>query len=195
MIRIAITGGIACGKSLVGEIFSDLDVPVCDADYLAHSLMLPGKGVYDKVVEKFGKSIIAPNGNIDRKKLGEIVFADEQLRLALNKIVHPAVKDLLEDWLCKHNEFRAAAVIIPLLYVAKMENGWDAVICVSCSDEVQLKRLIGRGLSDREARQRISAQLPTVEKMSHADYVIFNDGTVLMLKKQVEKVLRHVLEK
>ncbi len=195
MIRIAITGGIACGKSLVGEMFSEAGVPICDADYLAHSLMVSGTVVYSRIIEEFGENIIADNGNIDRQKLGELVFSDERSRLILNKIVHPAVKDLFEAWLAEHDKECAAAVIIPLLYEAKMENGWDAIVSVSCSDEVQLQRLENRGLSEIEARQRISAQLPTVVKMARADFVIFNDGTVLMLKKQVKKVLRHILER
>ena len=195
MIRIAITGGIACGKSLVGEMFSELGVSVCDTDHLAHSLMVSGTNVYFRIKEEFGEDVITANGDIDRRKLGEIVFSDERLRLILNKIVHPAVKDLFEAWLAEHDTECAAAVIVPLLYEAKMENGWDVVVCVSCSDEVQLQRLKDRALSEIEARQRISAQLPTVVKMTRADFVIFNDGTVSVLKKQVEKVLQHILEK
>ncbi len=195
MIRIAITGGIACGKSLVGEMFSEAGVSICDADYLAHSLMVPGTDVYNGIIEAFGKGIIADNGSIDRQKLGKLVFSDERQRFVLNNIVHSAVKELYESWLDEHNAEAVAAVIIPLLYEAGMENGWDAIVCVSCSDEVQQQRLKERGLSEVEARQRISAQLPTTVKMAHSDFVIFNDGTISVLKKQVEKVLRHILEK
>ena len=194
MIQIAITGGIACGKSLVGEMFSEAGVSICDTDYLAHSLMVPGQDVYNGIVEEFGEDIIVDNGNIDRRKLGELVFADERRRFILNKLVHPAVRDLFESWLTEQNT-KCAAVIVPLLYEAKMENGWDVIVCVSCSDEVQLQRLKDRGLTEVEARQRISAQLPTTVKMEHSDFVIFNDGTVSVLKKQVKKVLRHILEK
>lgn len=195
MIRIAITGGIACGKSLVGEIFSKSGVSVCDTDDLAHSLLDPGSSVYNGIIKEFGENIVDENGNIDRRKLGEIIFSDEKLRLVLNKLMHPAVKDLFELWLAEHATECAAAVMIPLLYEAGMDKGWDAVVSVSCSEDVQMHRLKNRGLSEAEARQRISAQLPTIVKMERADFVIFNDGTVSILKKQVEKVLRHILEK
>ena len=195
MIRIAITGGIACGKSLVGEMFSAAGVPVCDADDLAHSVMVSGTAVYNRIKELFGGGVIADDGEIDRQKLGSIVFANEDSRLALNELVHPAVEELFESWLSEHDSERAAAVVIPLLYEAGMEHGWDAIVCVSCSKDVELQRLKDRNLTVSEAIERISAQLPVETKMKRADFVIFNDGTVSMLKKQVGKVLRHILER
>jgi dephospho-CoA kinase len=195
MIRVAITGGIACGKSLVGEMFSDAGTSVCDADDLAHSLMVPGTTVYKGIIKEFGECILAANGDIDRQKLGKLVFSDECARLILNGLVHPAVKELLESWLDRHSMEPVAAAIVPLLYEAEMADGWDAIICVSCGFDVQLQRLKERGFSEIEARQRISAQLPVYIKMENADFVIYNNGTILMLRKQVIKVLRHILEK
>ncbi len=195
MIRIAITGGIACGKSLVGEIFSAAGVPVCDADDLAHSVMVSGTAVYNRIKEEFGDGVIADDGEIDRQKLGKLVFANEDARLILNGLVHPAVEELFGSWLSEHDSDRAAAVVIPLLYEAGMENGWDAIVCVACSRDIELQRLKDRNLTVSEAIGRISAQLPVETKMKRADFVIFNDGTVSMLKKQVGKVLRHILER
>ena len=195
MVRIAITGGIACGKSLVGKMFSDAGIAVCDTDELAHSLLVPGSAVYDRIIDEFGYEILDENGNINRGILGRIVFNDKKRLHILNEIMHPEIKKMFEGWLRSHETDWAAAVLIPLLYESGMDSGWDYIVCVACSEDVQIKRLCERGLSVEDARLRIAAQMPVEEKMARADFVIYNDGTVSILKQEVEKIIQHILEK
>ena len=195
MKKIALTGGIACGKSLAGSILADAGFPVCDADGLAHDLMRKGRPVYESVANAFGPGILDADGEIDRTRLGEIVFADAEQRKRLNALVHPAVKDAIRAWLAGRPAGTAAAVvIIPLLYEAGLETGWDAVICVASPRALQWSRLMDRGLSELEGRRRLAAQLETAEKMNRADRVIFNNGTKERLKEQVLLVLQRLVE-
>jgi len=197
MLKIAVTGGIACGKSLVGSFLSEEGMAVCDADDLAHSVMASGNAVYGEVVGFFGNGILGSDAGIDRQKLAARVFSNSQELAALNAIVHPAVKKAWLDWLDRMAKSggRFGVVLVPLLYEADEGAGWDAVICVSAPEEMQLQRLIERGLSRRDAGIRISAQAGLSEKMRLADYVIMNDGTKDLLKQQVKKVVGYIMEK
>jgi dephospho-CoA kinase len=195
MIRIAITGGIACGKSLVGELISKNGLPVCDADHVAHQLLSAGSSVYNDVRRAFGDEILTRGGEIDRTALGALVFSDDKARSRLNALVHPGVQREWDAWLAEQMAAGspAAAVLVPLLFEADMAGGWDTVVCVACSRQTQLARLAQRGLSPSDALQRLAAQAPVAEKMIRADVVIFNDGSKRLLKRQVEIVLRHML--
>jgi len=197
MVKIAVTGGIACGKSLVGSFFSDMGLAVCDADGLAHTVMVSGSMVYRKVVDFFGDGILDDDTQIDRKKLAARVFSNPGELAVLNAIVHPEVKRAWLDWLDRTTEsgFKWGVVIVPLLYEAGEGRGWDAVVCVSASEKVQLQRLAERGLSVADARKRISAQMSLSEKMRFADYVIVNNGTKDLLKQQMAMVVGHIMEK
>jgi len=196
MVRIAVTGGIACGKSLVGKFLSGQGIPVCEADVLAHEKMSPGTRVFSRVVRVFGNGILGADGAIDRRVLGRRVFSNPQQVAALNAIVHPAVKNAWKEWLAiKQKTARAAAVVVPLLYEVGEGEGWDAVICVTSAPVLQIQRLKGRGLSRPEACRRMQAQMGTAEKAERADFVIVNDGTRTMLEEQSNRVVRHIVEK
>ena len=195
MIRIAITGGIACGKSTVGKTFAGAGIPVCEADLLAHDLMRRGQPVYDEVVEAFGGDILAADGSIARGRMAERVFAESRELETLNNIVHPAVRRAWEDWLsgCPA-DVPAVAVIIPLFNEIGEGAGWDVVIAVIASEVIQVERLAGRGLSEEEARARMRAQMPLTEKARRADFVIVNEGSEEILIQQTERVLQSILE-
>jgi dephospho-CoA kinase len=197
MLTLAVTGGIACGKSTVGSFLADEGVPVCDADDLAHAAMAPGAPVYARIVEVFGRGVLRPGGEIDRAILGARVFADPAERDRLNALVHPPVRQAWAAWLDRQRarEAAAAAVIVPLLYEIGAADGWDAVICVTARRRVQLRRLMERGLGPLEARRRLRAQMPVERKARLADYTIVNNGTRELLKLQTRKVLEYVLEK
>lgn len=196
MLRIAITGGIACGKSAVASIISDSGFPVCEADDLAHKAIMPGSGPYEEICAEFGSDILDQNGEIDRNRLGNIVFSDPEKLDSLNKIVHPDVMQSWSRWLDdleKDGKCKAAAVVIPLLYEIEHQEHWDLVLCIASSKAVQLERLKDRGLSLEEAEKRISAQLSVIEKMKLADFVIVNDTEKSILVRQTEKVLENVI--
>lgn len=182
-VIIAVTGGIACGKSETGRVLSEQGFTVLDTDLLAHELMKRGRPLFEKVVARFGGPVVGENGEINRKVLGGIVFSDDEAREELNALVHPVVIDETERWIKRQTA--DVAVLIPLLYETGWVDGWDAVICVSSTDEQIVQRLRGRGLNEAEARGRISAQMPLEEKEQQADFVIVNNETLNELRSQV----------
>ncbi|MDD3276721.1 MAG: dephospho-CoA kinase [Kiritimatiellales bacterium] len=194
-IILGITGGIASGKTEVGRILSSEGFKVLDSDFLAHELMGKDKPVYVKVVEQFGGSILATDGEIDRTKLGAKVFADPAAREALNRLVHPAVIGAAQEWIadCRATQ-EDAAVLVPLLFEASWTDGWDAVICVTAPEEQIFQRLEKRGLPEEEAQKRITAQMPQAAKAARADFIIENGGTPDALRSRtmdlVEKIRR-----
>mgnify|MGYP001605868741 CR=1 FL=1 len=197
MLRIAVTGGLACGKSVVGRYLAEADLAVCDADDMAHDLIARGRRAYEEIVAVFGRDILGNDGEIDRRRLGARVFSNPAELEILNRIVHPDVKKRWVKWLESRRKdgCRAAAVIVPLLYEAGEGAGWDAVVCVAASENTQIQRLLERGLSRQDIEQRIGAQMPIAEKVKLADYVIVNEGTMDLLKRQVEIVVENIMEK
>jgi len=196
MQRIAVTGGIACGKSVVGSFMAMEGVAICEADSLAHEVMGSAHPVSAEIVKAFGEKVRGDDGAIHREALGKLVFSNKKDLAKLNAIVHPPVKKAWEQWLKDmEKRYPAAAVIVPLLYEANEERGWDAVVCVSASEPVQLRRLVARGLSEYDARKRIAAQMAVNRKASLADYVINNVEGKDLLKEQTIRVLRSIMEK
>lgn len=196
MLKIAITGGLACGKSTVGRYLAGKGVPVCDTDDLAHALMACGCGVFEEILKAFGREVLDNSGEIDRRRLGTRVFSDKKDLAVLNSIVHPGVKKAWNVWLKerRNSGFRCAGVIVPLLYEIGEGSGWDAVIAVCASETVQVSRLLDRGLTAKEIKMRLASQMPVSEKMRLAEYVIINDGPENLLRQQFEMVIEHVME-
>ena len=192
MLKVALTGGIATGKSYVLGRFSRRGVPCLDADALAHGVTAAGTEATHAISARFGAGVIAADGSVDRRKLGPIVFADADARHDLEAIVHPAVRraiaaglrafELVGDW-------RLAVVDVPLLFETGREKDFDRVIVTTCPVELQKQRMLERGLSDDEARLRLAAQLPLADKVSRADYVIHTDRTFEETDRQVDEVL------
>ena len=196
MIKLAITGGIACGKSEVGSQLSAAGIPVCEADDLAHAAMAAGRDVHRSVVRAFGSGIVGSDGEIDRHVLGRRVFEDPAALATLNRLVHPEVRRAWVGWLAERRAEGAkmAAVIVPLLYEVGDADAWDVVVCVTAPRDMQVARLMERGLTQVEAGQRIASQMDVKEKAIRADYVIVNHGTFELLKRQTSKVLDSILE-
>ncbi|MEC1733489.1 dephospho-CoA kinase [Bacillus mojavensis] len=189
---IGLTGGIASGKSTVANMLIDKGITVIDADIIAKQVVEKGMPAYRQIIDEFGEDILLENGDIDRRKLGAIVFTNEQKRLALNSIVHPAVR---EEMLKRRDESIAnqetfVVLDIPLLFESKLESLVDKIIVVSVTKELQLERLIKRNqLTEEEALSRIRSQMPLEEKVSRADDVIDNSGTLEETKQQLEEIL------
>lgn len=189
--RIALTGGIATGKSHVRSRFEALGVPTIDSDALAREAVSPGTAALAAVVGRFGPQVLDAGGSLDRQKLGRIVFADPQARKDLEAIVHPEVRRATEAWFATLDpaRHRFAIADIPLLYEVGRDRDFDAVIVAACTPETQLRRVMERdGLSEAEARQRIAAQRPIEEKLRRADYVIRTDGTFEDTERHVREV-------
>lgn len=197
MVRIAVTGGIACGKSLLARFLQANKIPVCEADEIAHGAMALGAKVYIDVIKEFGDDILGVSGEIDRNKLADIVFGNRSKLEKLNNLVHPFVKTKIKSWL-ESNENAGeslAVVIVPLLFEAGMDKGWDAIISIGCSYETQIERLKGRGFNISQCRQRIEAQIPVDQKMINADYSIWNDEDEKTFKKIIDGVLKTIRER
>jgi len=198
MKKICITGGIACGKSSVGGYLREFGLKVIDADEVCHDLMGRRGPLVDRIADVFGKGVLNRDGSANRRKLGRIVFADGVKRRKLNALVHPAARREISLWLEKRKAvpgMNIVAALIPLVYEACWELDWDVVICVAAPLSVQTARLVRKGFSEKEAAARVAAQMPLAEKMSRADYVIFNAGPFAGLRQQTALVLRSIQEK
>ena len=191
LVRIGLTGGIAAGKSTVAQRWQQAGAIVIDADKLAHRALEPGTPTWREVVREFGREFLNADQTVNRPKLGEIVFGDESKRLALNRIVHPAVRQMQADMLAQcERDGRAEFVLVtvPLLYEVGAERDLDCVVTVACSEQTQLARLTATGLSEEQARARIRAQWPMQRKMDRADFVIWNDGTLRTVSEQANNI-------
>ncbi len=195
MLKVALTGGIATGKSYVLEQFRRRGIPVLDADMLAHGVMAPGTEATAAIAARFG-AVIGEDGAVDRTKLGPIVFADANARRDLEAIVHPAVYRAITAGLRAFERLGGsplAVVDVPLLYESGHAQDFDRVVVTASPAEVQLQRLRTRGLTDTQARQRLAAQQPTDEKVARADFVIHTDGPVADTDRQVDEILQALL--
>jgi dephospho-CoA kinase len=194
MLKVALTGGIATGKSHVLDRFRGLGIPCLDADVLAHGVTTAGTEATAAIAARFGPAILQPDGSIDRKALGAIVFEDETARRALEAIVHPAVYRSIAAGLRAFELMgsQLAVVDVPLLYETAREHDFDRVIVTACSIGPQVQRLLARGMSELEAKRRLSAQLPTEDKVARADYVIRTDGSLEETDRQVEQILHEL---
>ncbi|NLY73903.1 MAG: dephospho-CoA kinase [Firmicutes bacterium] len=193
MIAIGLTGGIATGKSTVGEILRRKGIEVVSADELVHQALLPGGGSYHSVVKEFGREILLPDGKINRKLLGEIVFKDDAARRRLEQLTHPVVIEAIKQRL--ESGARAGNKIIvvetPLLFEVGLCDLFDYIWVVSSTRERQLERICKRDrLTEEEAERRIAAQLPLEEKERKADAVIYNNNGLEALEKQVVDLLK-----
>jgi len=184
---IGLTGNIATGKSVVSKMLERLGAEAIDADALVHELMEKGTPVWQAVVQEFGQGILGHEGNIDRKKLGSIVFADEAALHCLEALVHPAVIARTEELIESSQEPVVVVEAIKLIE-AGMDQTCDALWVTTCSKEQQLARLVEqRGLTEEEARQRIEAQSPQEAKLARADVVIDNSRSLDETWRQVKR--------
>jgi dephospho-CoA kinase len=196
MLKIALTGGIATGKSHVLDDLRRRGVPCLDADELAHGVMAAGTEATAAVAARFGAGMLAPDGAVDRTKLAPVVFADPAARRDLEAIVHPAVYRAIAAGM-RAFELTGTAPFavadVPLLYESGREREFDRVIATVCRPEEQLARLRRRGLGETEARQRLAAQWPADQKAARADYVIRTDGTFEDTRTQIDRVLQNLV--
>lgn len=180
MRLIGVTGGIATGKSTVDRLLAAHGASVIDADELAREAVRPGEPALDEVAARFGREVLLPNGNLDRGRLGEVVFADPEARRDLERITHPRINELMGERIATALAGPAplVAVDIPLLFESAREAMFEGVLLVYAPPEVQVRRLRERnGLDEAAALQRLAAQLPIDEKRDRATWIIDNsDG-------------------
>ncbi|MDR1496810.1 MAG: dephospho-CoA kinase [Puniceicoccales bacterium] len=183
IMRIALTGGIACGKSTAASFFGKHGCRVISTDALARELM-ESPPIIEHLRERFGAGIFGADGSVSRHDLGEIIFADKRERLWLENLLHPAIN---ARWIAQVDagENECWVVEIPLLFEKKLETHFDFSICVHCADSTQMSRMAARGLDAREVECRLRAQWSLEEKMHRATVCLFNEGTPLFLEQQI----------
>ncbi|TAA70456.1 dephospho-CoA kinase [Planococcus salinarum] len=190
---IGLTGSIASGKSTVSKMLEEMGFPIIDADLVARQVVQPGTETLKKIEALFGPEVIRPDGTMDREKVGTLIFSDPLARKQLNDIIHPAIR---EEMLRQRNAyiaqgFETIIMDIPLLFESKLQHFVDKILVVSVTEENQLARLMERnGLSESEARARISSQLPMSVKEEGADAVIYNNGTIDETAFQLAQILK-----
>jgi len=195
MLKVALTGGIATGKSYVLDRLRQRGVSCLDADALAHGVMTVGTEATTAIAERFGAGVLAANGSVDRAKLGAVVFADPLALRELEAMVHPAVYRAIAVGLRAFEllgDVPLTVVDIPLLYETGHEGDFGKVMATVCPPEMQIARLVDRGLTADAARQRIAAQWPAEKKAARADFVIRTDGTFEETNRQIDQILANL---
>jgi dephospho-CoA kinase len=191
MKACGLTGGVGMGKSTAAGILRNRDAQVVDTDELARQLVQPGEPALAEIQNQFGKNVIAADGRLRRDELARIVFADAAARQKLEAILHPRIR---ERWLAQIETWRGenhklAVVVIPLLFETQAESRFDKIICVACSAASQHERLLARGWTPEQIRQRIAAQMPVDLKIARADFVVWTDGNLDAHAWQLERIL------
>jgi dephospho-CoA kinase len=189
MLKIALTGGIATGKSHVLRELRERRLATIDADDVVHAALGPNTPATKVIAEQFGEAFLKADGSVDRKLLGARVFGDRPARLALEAIIHPVVYEELRKWYGALDTAIGVASI-PLLFETGHEGDFDYVIVTACTPDQQIQRLVERdGLPEKEARQRLAAQMSTEDKINRADFVISTEGTKAATDAQIDRLL------
>ena len=187
---LGVTGNIASGKSTVAKELARRGAAVLDADQLAREVVESGSSVLKRLVKLFGTEILQQDGNLDRDRLGQMVFADVKVRAMLNQIMHPEIAKKSVERLQKLQSNPDLPLIVyeaPLLFEVGAESRVDKVLVVKIDPEVQLKRLMTRDrLSEERAQQRVAAQMPQQQKLERADFIIDNSGSVAKTLEQID---------
>ena len=192
MRRVALTGGIGTGKSHVVALFRQHSVPTIESDHVSRASVEPGKPAHTSIRDRFGASVFEADGTLNRRALANTIFSNPSARADLEAIIHPTVRQAIDDWFkrCADNTTaRFAIADIPLLFETGLNNAFDHVVVVACPAELQIDRIIKRdGISDIEARKRLAAQLPIQDKTDQADWVVRTDCSYEETARQVKSL-------
>jgi dephospho-CoA kinase len=194
MLHVGLTGNIASGKSTAALFFAGLGAHRIDADRVVHLLLRSGTPTFRRIVDAFGEQILSAGGEIDRKILGRIVFSDAQKRAVLNSLTHPAVEAEILRRIAELEQSSSHGIVIvdaALMIETGGHKMYDCLIVVACDPSLQVSRLMGRdGLTEEEAKARMTSQMPIGEKLKLADYKIDTSGTMSRIREQVECIYK-----
>jgi dephospho-CoA kinase len=194
VITVGLTGGIGMGKSTVAGLIVQRGIPLVDTDVLARDLVEPGQPALGEITALFGNQLLDDSGRLRRGELARVVFGDPQARTALEAVLHPKIR---QRWLAQIDAWKSegkalATVVIPLLFETNAQLELDQTICVACSAMTQQQRLLQRGWPETQIQQRIAAQLPITEKITRANFVLWNEATIDVLAAQLDIVLEKI---
>jgi len=189
-VLLGVTGGIACGKTVVANMLEELGAVLIDLDLIARQVVEPGKPALRETIDYFGREVLQEDGTLNRKKLSGLVFSDSEKREKLEGFTHPHI---FEELLKQVNDVTAKdpiiQVVVPLLIEKSLQSLFDKVLVVHITPDLQIKRLVERdGISKEEAANMLKAQMPIDEKLAHADFVVHNEGSMEETRKQVQEI-------
>jgi dephospho-CoA kinase len=186
-----LTGGVGMGKSTAAEFLRARGAQVVDADELARQLVEPAQPALAEIKKEFGDKIISSSGELKRAELAKIIFTDNAARKKLEAILHPRIRErwLAQIGIWRNENCKLAVVVIPLLFETQAESRFDKIICVACSSASQQKRLLERGWSLEQIKQRIAAQMPIDQKIARADFVVWTDGAIDSHEEQIKRII------
>tara|TARA_B100001123_G_scaffold265691_1_gene295821 strand:+ start:5145 stop:5732 length:588 start_codon:yes stop_codon:yes gene_type:complete len=185
-----LTGGVGMGKSTISTLLKEMGIECVDSDDLARSVVGPGKPALERIRNEFGDEYIRPQGVLDRSKLASLVFENEEQRNKLERILHPMIRNLWQEevrqW--RSDKIEKGVVIIPLLFEVSLEVEFDRIICIASTVETQRERLKLRGWKTDQISSRIKSQMSIIKKMERSDCVIWNEGSIENLKRQLDRI-------
>jgi|DewCreStandDraft_4_1066084.scaffolds.fasta_scaffold02387_2 dephospho-CoA kinase len=189
MLRVGLTGGIACGKSTVLRMLQDLGAATISADSIVHELLDSDTSIRERIRREFGEGVFDETGRVDRRKLADIAFRDDSARMKLEHILHPEVRRRILVWMdgARSRGTRVAVAEVPLLFETGLEGDFDCTVAVTAEHGEQLNRLSSR-MPVRDAERRIAAQMPAEEKARRADYALVNSGSLDDLQERVREL-------
>ena len=194
MRKVGLTGGIASGKSTVSRMFTDLGVPVIDADVIAREVVAPGSRALEAIADAFGEEVLTDEKSLNRARLGEIVFSDPTKKKVLENILHPEIiaeQDRRLRDLEREGRTPVAIVDAAVMIESGSWKRFDSLVVVDCDESQQIGRLrLRNGMNEEEAARRVHAQMPLSEKVKYADHVIDNRGSIDDTRKQVEELMK-----
>ena len=196
MLKVGLTGGIACGKTVVRRRLEEQGIPTLDADAVVHRLLQSGTEVTRRIAESFGEKVIASDGSVDRRALGAIVFGDEEARRKLNAIVHPGVWREIERFFEEREKASdpVAVVDAALMIETGSYKRYDFLVVVHCGPELQLERLMARdGLSREDAERRVRSQMPIEQKLPFGDFLVDTSGSIEETLKQTDELAARIM--
>lgn len=199
MLHVGLTGGVACGKSTVAKMFSELGAQVIDADKIVHDLYRRGEPVYHALIAKFGEGILAADGEIDRGRLATLAFDDGHVQ-ELNRIVHPAVGQKQREWIAEAGRRQPSGIAVveaTLTLEAGGKSRYDKIVVVICKPEQKVLRYamrahVSEAIAREEVERRTKVQMSDIQKAALADYVIDNSGTLEQTRRQVENIYKEL---
>ncbi len=188
MLRVGLTGGIACGKTTVSTLFGQYGAPIVDADVLAREAVLPGSAGLAEIVDRFGTGVLTAQGALDRLAMRQLIFSDHQAKQYLENILHPRIRQQMARAIqqFKSNGYAYCISVIPLLFETSQQDTVDRVLVIDCEEAVQIARIMARDASTREeAEQILAVQIPRAQRMALADDLIENNQGPDQLEQRV----------